>query len=66
MYESIISACKVLDRFGLPRAIGNLATDRFIVANNCFLRVVGLSRDEILSIALSEIVTHGFGFLREK
>jgi len=57
MYESIISACKVLDRFGLPRAIGNLATDGIIVANNSFLRVTGLSRGEISSIALSEIVT---------
>jgi hypothetical protein len=57
MSESIISACKVLDRFGLPRAIGNLATDGFIVANNSFLRVAGLSRDEISSVALSEIVT---------
>jgi PAS domain S-box-containing protein len=56
MYESIISACKVLDRFGLPRAIGNLATDDFIVANNSFLRVTGLSRDEICGVALSEIV----------
>jgi PAS domain S-box-containing protein len=56
MYESIISACKVLDRFGLPRAIGNLATDDFIVANNSFLRVTGLSRDEISGVALSEIV----------
>ena len=57
MYESIISACKVLDSFGLPRAIGNLATDGFIVANNSFLRVTGLRRDEISSVALSEIVT---------
>jgi len=57
MYESIISACKVLDRFGLPRAIGNFATDGFIVANNSFLRVTGLSRDEISSVPLSEIVT---------
>ena len=57
MHESIKSACKVLDRFGLPRAIGSLVTDRFIVANNSFLRVIGLGRDEISSVALSEIVT---------
>jgi PAS domain S-box-containing protein len=57
MYESIVSACKVLDRFGLPRAVGSLATDGFIVANNSFLRIVGLSRDEISNVALSEIVT---------
>ena len=42
MYESIKSACKVLDRFGLPRAVGSLVTDRFIVANKSFLRVIGL------------------------
>src|SRR6201987_461025 len=57
MYESIKSACKVLDRFGLPRAIGSLVTDRFIAANNSFLRVIGVDPDEISSIALSEIVT---------
>jgi len=57
MYESIKSACKVLDRFGLPRAIGSLVTDRFIVANKSFLRVIGLGCDEISSVALSEIVT---------
>src|ERR1700745_87283 len=57
MYESIKSACKVLDRLGLPRAIGSLVTDRFIVANKSFLRVIGLRRDEISSVALSEIVT---------
>ena len=55
MYESIKSACKVLDRFGLPRAIGSLVTDRFIVANKSFLRVIGLGCDEISSVALSEI-----------
>jgi len=57
MYESLISACKVLDRFGLPRAIGNLATDCFIVANNSFVKVPGLSHDEITRVPLSEIVT---------
>ncbi len=62
MYESIISACKVLDRFGLPGAIGNLATDEFIVANNSFLRVTGLSREEISGVALSEIVAMDLEF----
>ena len=56
MFESIISACKTLDAFGLPRAAGNLHTDRFIVANASFLRIVGLEKDEILITALSEIV----------
>jgi PAS domain S-box-containing protein len=56
MYESIISACKALDAFGLPRAIGNLETNEFIVANRSFLRLVGLEEEEISSVALSEIV----------
>ncbi|HYZ72320.1 MAG TPA: NUDIX domain-containing protein, partial [Chthoniobacterales bacterium] len=56
MYESIISACKVIDEFGLPRAIGNLRTDRFVFANDSFLKITGLERDEILLISLSEIV----------
>ena len=56
MFESIISACKALDAFGLPRAAANLHTDRFIVANESFLRIVGLEKDEILITALSEIV----------
>ncbi|HXC61178.1 MAG TPA: PAS domain S-box protein [Nitrospiria bacterium] len=41
----------------MPRAIGSLVTDRFIVANKSFLRVIGLGCDEISSVALSEIVT---------
>jgi hypothetical protein len=56
MFESIISACKALDAFGLPRAAGNLHTDRFIVANESFLRIAGLKKDEISTVALSEIV----------
>ncbi|MBV8276676.1 MAG: PAS domain S-box protein [Verrucomicrobia bacterium] len=56
MDESIISACKALDSFGLPRAIGDLETDEFIVANKSFLRLVGLEEGEVSSIAFSEIV----------
>jgi len=56
MFESIISACKALDAFGLPRAAGNLHTDRFISANQSFLRMAGLGKDEILIVVLSEIV----------
>ena len=56
MFESIISACKALDAFGLPRAAGNLHTNRFIVANESFLRIVGLEKDKISIVALSEIV----------
>jgi hypothetical protein len=56
MFKSIISACKALDAFGLPRAAGNLHTDRFIVANESFLRIAGLGKDEVLIATLSEIV----------
>jgi hypothetical protein len=56
MFESIISACKAMGAFGLPRAAGNLHTDRFIVANESFLRIAGLDEDEISIAALSEIV----------
>ena len=56
MFESIISAGKALGAFGLPRAAGNLHTDRFIVANESFLRIVGLEKDETSIVALSEIV----------
>jgi signal transduction histidine kinase len=56
MFDSILSACESLDAFGLPRAAGNLQTDRFIVANKSFLRIVGLEKDEIPFVALSEVV----------
>jgi PAS domain S-box-containing protein len=57
MDRSIISACKALDSFGLPRAVGNISTDRLIAANNSFLRLVGFEKSEIFEIPLSEIVT---------
>jgi PAS domain S-box-containing protein len=56
MYESLISACNALDSFGLPRAVGNLLTDRFIAANESFLRLTGLEKDEIAGVSMSEIV----------
>jgi hypothetical protein len=55
-FQPIISACEALDAFGLPRAVGNLQTDRFIVANKSFLQIVGLTKDEIPFVALSEVV----------
>jgi hypothetical protein len=55
-FEPIISACEALDAFGLPRAVGNLQTDRFIIANDSFLQIVGLAKDEIPFVALSEVV----------
>jgi len=56
MYGTIILACKALDAFGLPRAVGSLDTDRFVVANKAFLRITGFDETEVLSIRLSEIV----------
>ena len=56
MYESIISACQVMDTFGLPRAVADLESDRFIFANNSFLRVAGLKERLLPSLALSRIV----------
>jgi hypothetical protein len=56
MYEALISACRALDPFGLPRAIGKFDADRFIFANNSFLRTLDLEGDEITSVALSGII----------
>ena len=42
MYESIISACQVMDTLGLPRAVADFDSDRFIFANQAFLRVAGI------------------------
>jgi hypothetical protein len=56
MYEALIAACQAVDAFGLPRAVGRFDADRFIFANNSFLRTIGLERDEIASLALSGVV----------
>jgi hypothetical protein len=56
MYEALILACQAVDTFGLPRAVGRFDADRFIFANNSFLRAIGLERDEIASLALSGVV----------
>jgi hypothetical protein len=56
MYEALISACKAVDAFGLPRAVGRFEADRFIFANNSFLRAIGVERDELASLALSGVV----------
>ena len=56
MYEALIAACQAVDAFGLPRAVGRFDADRFIFANNSFLQVIGLERDEIASLALSGVV----------
>src|SRR5258708_13111291 len=56
MYESIISACQVMDTLGLPRAVADLESDRFIFANNAFLRVVEIKGPLLPALALSRIV----------
>src|SRR5260370_19956826 len=56
MYESIISACQVMDNLGLPRAVADLESDRFIFANNAFLRVVEIKEPLLPALALSRIV----------
>ena len=56
MYESIISACQVMDTLGLPRAVADLESDRFIFANNAFLRVVEIKEPLLPALALSRIV----------
>jgi hypothetical protein len=56
MYESIISACKVMDTLGLPRAIADFGSDRFIFANSAFLRVAGIKEAMLPTLPLSEIV----------
>ena len=57
MYESIISACKVMDTLGLPRAVADFGSDRFIFANSAFLRVAGIKEEMLPSLTLSTIVT---------
>jgi len=56
MYESIISACKVMDTLGLPRAVADFGSDRFIFANRAFLRVAGIKEEMLPSLTLSTIV----------
>jgi hypothetical protein len=56
MYEPIIETCRMMDTFGLPRAIGNIETDRFIFGNSSFLRITGMKEEEGSGLALSELV----------
>ena len=57
MYESIISACQVMDTLRLPRAVADLESDRFVFANNAFLRVVEIKEAQLPTLALSRIVS---------
>jgi hypothetical protein len=56
MYESIISACEVMDTLGLPRAVADFESDRFVFANNSFLRVAGIKESLLSIVPLSRIV----------
>jgi hypothetical protein len=56
MYEPIIETCRMMDTFGLPRAVGNIDTDRFIFGNSSFLRITGMKEGEGSGLALSELV----------
>jgi hypothetical protein len=56
MYESIISACEVMDTLGLPRAVADFGSDRFIFANSAFLRVAGIKAEILPSLTLSTVV----------
>lgn len=56
MYKSIISACEVMDALGLPRAVADFGSDRFIFANSAFLRVVGINEELLPTLTLSAIV----------
>jgi len=63
MYESIISACKVMDTLGLPRAVADFGSDSFIFANSAFLRVVGIKEEMLPDLVLSAIVKMHVGSL---
>jgi hypothetical protein len=63
MYESIISACKVMDTLGLPRAVADFGSDSFIFANSAFLRVAGIKEEMLPTLALSAVVKMHVGSL---
>lgn len=56
MHESLISACQVMDTLGLPRAVADFESDRFIFANNSFLRVAGIKEPLLPTLPFSGIV----------
>jgi hypothetical protein len=57
MHESMISACKAMDGFGVPAAVVKVQLDRFLFANECFLQVIGLTVADLSSASLLKIVT---------
>jgi hypothetical protein len=45
-----------MDTLGLPRAVADFGSDRFIFANSAFLRVAGVKEEMLPSLTLSTIV----------
>jgi hypothetical protein len=45
-----------MDTLGLPRAVADFGSDRFIFANSTFLRVAGIKAETLPSLTLSAIV----------
>jgi hypothetical protein len=45
-----------MDTLGLPRAVADFDSDRFIFANQAFLRVAGIKESLVPALALSRIV----------
>jgi hypothetical protein len=45
-----------MDTLGLPRAVADFGSDRFVFANNAFLRVAGVKEEMLPSLTFSAIV----------
>jgi hypothetical protein len=52
--DAVVSA---LDQFGLPRAVGNWRTNRFIVWNESFRKQIQCSDKQLRSLALDAVVS---------
>jgi hypothetical protein len=52
-----------MDTLGLPRAVADFESDRFIFANNSFLRVAGIEEPLLPTLAFSAIVKMHAGFV---
>ena len=52
--DAVVSA---LDQFGLPRAVGNWRTNRFIVWNESFRKQIQCSDEQLRSLALDVVVS---------
>jgi signal transduction histidine kinase len=59
MLADFQSFCPPLEIFGLPRAIANLGSDRFIAWNKEFVERLGFTADQMGTISLKERLTFG-------